>query len=227
MRIQQRQRDITSPLGHAHLAFFDFSEVVRRGIQHAKHLRAGGLGAAGRLVEPGVFADGEAKAQPVHIEHRRTLPHITTRSEIAAFIEDLVIRQFTLAVRRDHPALAQYRRRVVPARHRVGLGPDVGLIGELVRMANHHMQTRQIRQRARAAGQCVPAGLHEGWPQQQIFRRITTQAQLRRHHQPGALRMRTSGKFDDPGGVACHVTDGRIDLRQRDFDHRKRAHVEG
>jgi hypothetical protein len=50
----------------------------------------------------------------------------------------------------------------VPALHCVRSGSYIDLIGELVRMANDHVQSWQIRQRAGAIGQRVSTGLHEG-----------------------------------------------------------------
>ena len=225
--VQQRQLGVARAVAHAQLAFNDLAQVVRRRVQHAQHLCPGGLGGSRRLVEPGVFADQQAEAQAADLEHDRPQPRIAARGEVATLVEHLVVRQLALAIGRDDVAAGQHRRRVVAPGYRMRSGADIGLIGKLMRVPDHHMQAAQIGQCFRAIGQRVATSQHEGWAEQQVFGRIAAQAQLRGQHHLRALRMRTARKLDDLRDVADQVAHGRVDLSERNFDQGIRRHVQG
>ena len=68
------------------------------------------------------------------------------------------------------------------------------------------------------------ATVHESRAQQQVFRRVTRQRQLRCDHQCRAAGMGLARGLGNLLCVAGQVADGGVDLRQRDADLR---HVEG
>ena len=218
VRIKQRQAERARGLGHARLALGNFAEVKRRCVDDAQHLRAGGTCRTARLVEPGVFADKKAEAQTLHIEHDRALPRIAPRCEVTPLVEHLIVRQFALAVRRDHATLAQHRCGVVALRHAHRVRPNITSLTELMRMSHHHDQTLQTGERAGAVAQRIGTGPHERGAQQQIFGRVAANAELGGQHQPRALRVSAPRLGDDRRDVASQVTDRRVDLRQRDAD---------
>ncbi len=57
---------------------------------------------------------------------------------------------------------------------------------------------------------------NEGASQQQVFRRVARQGQLRKGNEVGAEVASAAGVLDDLRGVALEVTDRRVDLRERD-----------
>ena len=86
-----------------------------------------------------------------------------------------------------------------------------------MRMPDHHMQPGQIGQRLGTVRQCIGAGFHERGAQQEVFGRIAAQAELRRQHEPRALRMGAARGLDDLARVARQVSDRGVDLREGDF----------
>ncbi len=85
------------------------ARVVRRAIGDQQHLRAGHLRARGGRGKPDVFADDEAEAQAVDVEHARRI----ARREVALFIENRVVGQALLAIDLRDAAVADDRHRVV------------------------------------------------------------------------------------------------------------------
>ncbi|EGQ61324.1 hypothetical protein GGI1_05915, partial [Acidithiobacillus sp. GGI-221] len=79
-------------------------------------------------------------------------------------------------------------------------------------MAHQHGQGR-CRRETLHGGIAV---LQEVATQEQIFGRVTTERQLRRQQQIGASRLRLGGGGQQTIGVARHIADPAVDLRQGD-----------
>ncbi len=54
---------------------------------------------------------------------------------------------------------------------------------------------------------------------QQIFRRVSRQSELGKYHQVRAHLLRPQRDFTHPRGIALHVTNEQIELRQRYAGH--------
>jgi hypothetical protein len=160
--------------------------------------------ALGRVREPGVLADVDAEGRAAGFEDERPV----VRREVALLVEDVVVRQVVLAVRADHHAVRDHRRRVeAPALARQGV-------------ADHDLHLR-ILQQLRAqflqgrVGRCV-----ECPAQQQVFGRVTRQRQFRSEQDMRPGGSRASRGVEDLPAVALEVADGAIQLRDRDLDVR-------
>ena len=132
MCINQRQAAIGHTLAHALLALWAFTGMKRRGVQHRQHLRPSVTRQAGRLVEPGVFANEQTHPHAFDLEHA----HPVAGCEIAALVKHLVIGQLALVVSAHHLPFAENARAVVAARHGHAAGAHATAFG----MAHHHMQ---------------------------------------------------------------------------------------
>ena len=214
MGIEQRHLHGIRSLGHALLALFRLAQMKWGGIQYAQDLGPGCLDAMGRFIEPGVFTDQQAKAQALYFNHDAAQARIAAGRKVAPFIKHLVVRQFAFAVGCNQAAFTKDRSRVESLRHSPGLGPNIPLLSELMRMPHHHEQARQIGQCTSAFVQRGGTSLHEGRPQQQVFRRITTQPQFRAQDETGPLGVGEFGRFNDLSHIASEVADGGIELRQ-------------
>jgi len=217
VRIQQGATNSTRPLRHPGLALAGFVDVKRRGIQHAKHLGSSLARSLRGFLEPGVFANQHANAQAFDVHHQRALPGVTTRSEIAPFVEDLVVGQFALAVSAQDQSPGKHRGRIEALLHGQRLRPNIASRSELMRMPNDQMQPRAIGQFLRQSSQRVCASGHEGWAQQQVFWRIAGQRQLGRQHQLGTLRVGAARGLRQQPGIASQVSDLCVDLRKSGF----------
>jgi hypothetical protein len=217
VRIQQRPRGRARTLGHALLAFGRLVQVERRCVEHAQHLRASAHGCRRGLVEPGVFADQHAEAQAIDVEYQRALPCIPPRAEVAALVEDLVVRQLALGITCPHEACGQDGRGIEAARHGHRLGPDVARAVRSHRMTHHHVQALEIRQIGRQRLQRQFAGRHECRSKQEILWWVSCQREFGREHDACTGRMRGAGSVGNQPRVARQVADRRVDLRQRDL----------
>ena len=223
MGVEQRHAHVSCTFGHARLALASLVQVERRCIEHAQHLCPGSHRGRGRLVEPRVLADQHAEPFAAGIEHHRRQARLAATDKVAPLVEHLVVGQFTLAVgglhmtRRQHRCRVETHRRSQRARARRHHG------GAARRVAQQHRQTGERCQLAGQRAELPFTGLHEGRTQQQVFRRIARQSQLRCDHQRCAAGVGLARGVGNLPCIAGQVADRRVDLRQRDADH---GHVE-
>ena len=85
-------------------------------------------------------------------------------------------------------------------------------------MTDHNGQPRQIGQRLGHAEHSRVAGGDEGGPQKQILCRIAADCQLRRQHEVGTVGMGLTRGIDDLAGIALHVPNGVVELRDGDSE---------
>ena len=169
-----------------------FVHVKGRGIEHQQHIGAcitrGFCGAA----LPYVGADIDAAMHSIDLNNAWRAVTV----EIAFFIEHFVIRQALFAIGIFDAAIAQQRSAVVTA------------IVSLFRVAHDDWNRRAYRQ----PQQLAITGAIKIRAQQQVFRRITAQRQLRRHQYVGPFLLRLLCRSKNPICIGRDGADGTVDL---------------
>jgi len=159
------------------------------------------------FVVPAVLADHYADARARVLDD--VLLRLAPRLEVAAFVEHVVGRQQALASHDARLAAKEPRCRVV---QRASARRARVLV-----LGNAAEQHRQIvRNARRELCERTFVGAQELGTHEQVLRRIAAERQLGEHRELGALRLRALRERDDARAVAREVTDGRVDLAQRD-----------
>ena len=180
---------------------------VGRTVRHHQDFRAG-LGEAFddvfvflRLLEPDVFADGNA--DPDAADGHRTRGG--TAREQPLLVEHAVIRQVRLEAKGGDAALIEQRAGVIEL---AVLDPG---------RADQHRGAAALGF-ARQFFDGGAAGGLEGGLQHQIFRRVPGDEQFRQHHEIGAVGLGLVTRRARLGGVAGDVADRRVQLGQRNCE---------
>ena len=166
-------------------------------MQQIRLTRAAARSAATGGRVPDVLAHGEADAHAQHVEHHRGV----AGAEVARLVEDAVVGQEALVVDRLHP----------PVRHHGG-----GVVGS---RRSSRGSPRSPRTVGDVGGDPVEGRAGRGRerrPQQQILGRVARDRELRDEHHIGARCVSCADPFAHPLGVAGDVTDGGVDLAERD-----------
>ena len=137
-------------------------------------------------------------ADPADVGHERP----GAGCEVAALVEDAVVRQLGLAGDSRYRAVAQQRGRVVDASR--------GSLGEADDRVDAGTAARRLFKRG-------PALAHEEGVEQEILRRVAREGQLGEDDQVRAGFARPAGEGDDPLEILAQVPDRGVDLRQCDF----------
>ena len=190
---------------------------VRRGV--GDHDDAGALGGIGErsLVGPHVLAHRQPDRHPGHVHDHG----LVGRREVPGLVEDAVVRQSQLAVRRDDLAVTQERRGVVEVARRHGRVPvrllllwcEVG--GVVVVDVPEHQRTA-VGSGRRQVAQCLLLGVDEVALQQQVLRWVAGQHQLGRNDQVGPRIRGPTPCVQDERRVARDVSDGGVALGKCD-----------
>jgi hypothetical protein len=168
----------------------------------------GGLVGLGRARDPDVLADRQADRDARDIDHQR----LGARLEVAALVEDGVVREMALAVDGRDPAAGADRERVVGGR------------GNRVddRVARAVLGAVDAFREADEGGDALGLGcdvperladrLEEVGAQHQVLGRVAREAQLRQDHELGSGLAGARDRLGGEARVAVDVADGRVDL---------------
>ena len=175
-----------------------FAGVKGRGVQIEQQLRTGLGGLAHRPGLPHILADGDADPRALEFEHQR----FRARHEIAFLVEHTVIGQTLLVIDRPHPPVGDDGGRIAQSlRRRGGIADDGGYpldFGAKPPHGRFHLA-------------------HETGSQQQIFRGIAGDGQLREYDRIGPPAIAgLSGGDDDLFGVAGDIADQEVKLGHDD-----------
>ena len=86
-----------------------------------------------------------------------------------------------------------------------------------VRMPHHHAKTLERLEGLLEFTQRIVTSLYKGGSEEQVFRWVATQGELRRQQQTHPLGMGLLGGAEDFLGVAAHVAHHKIELRNSEF----------
>jgi hypothetical protein len=155
------------------------------------------------ICAPAAFANQQADTDAVQLDDAAVLP----RLEIALLVEDEVVRQLLLVVVREQLAVANQRSGVVD--------DVIGVVG----IADHHRHA--IHFAAYALQRRCYLALHS-FVEQQVFRRIARQRQLREEHK---IRLQPVASFrssiDHALRVAADVADEQIQLSKSNTERHR------
>ena len=137
---------------------------------------------------------------PIGTPFSSKIAGLGARLEVALLVEHAVVREVHLAVDRGDLAVGEHRGRVVDV---------VGALGE----------ADECDDAARLGGEILERGadlVEEGGLEQQVLGRVAADRELRKHDQRRSLLASGGRLLRDLAGVARDVTDGGVDLGERD-----------
>ena len=175
-------------------------EVAGRGVENEQQFGASLAGKFGSAFFPNIGTDIDTAAHAI----QRDDAGFGALLEVALLVEDFVVWQAHLAIGRGALAVFDDSSRVVA--------------GTVVffRIPDDHGNAVD------AGSQVVEspvAGPVEIRAQQQVFRRIAAQRQLRRQQHMSAAGLGLGGALDDAFDVARQITDGGVELGNGDTQH--------
>ncbi len=171
--------------------------MIRRPVGNHDELRARVTRGCRGTRTPDILADDHADPSAVDIDDA----WISAGVEVALLVENGVIRKATLAIARNYLAVAQHRDRVVAAVRRKLWKAD---------------QDRDAFDARGKPRQFVGARGKKCRTQQQIFRRVATERELRGDQQLRSAAPRLGGSLEDPRGIAREIADHLVELSDRD-----------
>ena len=189
-------------------------QLVRRpvDVHDQAHPRARGRG-EGSARLPQVLADGQRDVDAVPVDRESYDLQRVAGNEVPVLVEDAVVGQVVLEVRRVHPTVAQHGERIAgtAAGGRLGADPrrTVG-----VEVADDHGDVAQPVL-GQVAGQRLHGRLrrgHERLTEDEVLDRIAGQHHLREGDQVGAGLGRLAGPAAHQSRVASEVAHGRVYL---------------
>ena len=171
--------------------------MIRRAVGHDDELRAGGGCLARGPWQPDVLADDDPDAHPGNVDDAG----FGARLEIALLVEYRVIGQLLLAIDCRDTSVAHDRLRVM------------ALAGNELGKADEHDGARDL---CGEASEFLGAGVEKRRAQQQIFRRVPAQRELRRHDQIGAAAPRLGDRGEDARRISAQIADHAVELGDAD-----------
>ena len=197
---RQEAAVIAAAGGEQHLPLPALAPVIGRGREVDDDLRAAVHGRPfGRTAgHPDVLADGDAHPPAVEIDHER----LASRQEVAALVEDGVVREAVLAVQRRDPTVGQDRGGVVEPG---GGGHGLAAAGCPGR-CRHGFRDADAGNDAGGAGRHLAERgggvLYEARFEQEVFRRVAGERQLGKQGDVGSPLSRFANPRLQSGDVA-------------------------
>ena len=184
--------------------------LVRRRVRRHHEVDAGAAQRRDRAaVLPDVLADDHADVEPVEPDD----VELGARLEPAVLVEHAVVREVVLELPRDDLAAVERRRRVARA----------DLVEVEVTDVGQHFTAAGLVEAARQRLDALPGSGGEGLAQRKVLDGITGQGHLGEDDDVGAGFGGPAGPGDVQVGVAVEVTDGGVDLGERDAQLRHAA----
>ena len=193
---------VRCPLPEHPLTLDTLAPMIGRPGQVDDELRAASDGRplAGSTGIPEVLANRHPNPHAGQVDHHG----IVASSKVSLFVEDGVVGQEMFPVGRGHRAVGQHCGRIVQ------------VLGQCRKPHEYH----GVGDRLGKLSYCVGCRLGEARIEQEIFRRVTGDRQLRKHRQIGALLDGPGGQLLDALEVAGEIADREVRLAQ---GHSERA----
>ena len=207
--IESRHLQPARQLGQPALPIPRLAHVVGRGIHDGQHLCPCGHSSSTRLVEPAVFADQQAYAHALHLDHAGS----RAGSEITQLIKHLVVGQFLLGIPGHALPFPQHGHGIVVLRHSHAARAQAVIA---TGVPHHHGEPLQIGQRTGDSLHGFVAGLLKRRPLPQILCRIAADGHFGREHQVRSIRMGMPCCPNDGLDIAGKITHPGIELGHMD-----------